>query len=312
MILIAAVLLLAFILDLALGETKYYHPLVGFGNLVNKLETRLNISSQQVSHYQWQQRFAGAIAWLVLTLPLPLLYFFCRGEHWSFYLLDAFIVYLAMGYRSLVEHAAQIATPLQAGDLAQARHFCGYIVSRDTSQLTEADIARATTESVLENGHDAVIASFIWFLIGGAPLVILHRLANTLDAMWGYKNSRFLHFGWFAARMDDLLGWPTAKISSLLYACQGNIISALNNAFKQGRKYKSLNGGWAMASGATALNISLGGSGIYHGKTIESVTLGCGPSVQAHDIFRSLKLVKNAVLIIIISCFMAAFTIQYF
>ncbi len=149
---------------------------------------------------------------------------------------------------------------------------------------------------MLENGHDAVIATVVWFAIGGAPLVILHRLSNTLDAMWGYKNSRFIYFGWFAARMDDFLGWPTAKITSLLYVCQGPLLIALDNAKIQGRQYKSLNGGWVMAAGATVLGIRLGGSASYHGKTIQSVTLGKGAQVSSKDIEPSLTLVSNALL----------------
>ena len=309
LLLTAAVLLLAFGLDNLLGETRRFHPLIGFGNLVYKIENWLNRCENQ-NHASAitnsKQRLLGSCAWLLLTLPLPIAYYVLRGEHWAFWLLDAFILYLAIGYRSLVEHAAQIAKPLAVGDMLQARHFCGYIVSRDTSALTEADIARATTESVLENGHDALIASLVWYAIGGIPLVILHRLANTLDAMWGYKNSRFLHFGWCAARMDDLFGWPTAKVSSLLYALQGNVFSALINAYQQGRQYKSLNGGWCMASGATALNFSIGGRGIYHGKEIETVTLGQGAMVQSKDITRSLKLVRNAAIIFIVINFAAS------
>jgi len=314
LLLISGVLFIAFCLDCLLGETRHFHPLIGFGNLVYKIENNFNKSiNQQTSQntkLMIKQRLIGSCAWLVLTLPLPIGYYFLRGEHWAFWLLDAVILYLAIGYRSLVEHAAQIAKPLATGDMQQARHFCGYIVSRDTSQLTDVDISRATTESVLENGHDAVIASLVCYAIGGIPLVILHRLANTLDAMWGYKNPRFLHFGWCAARMDDALGWPTAKISSLLYALQGNVFLALKNAYQQGRQYKSLNGGWCMASGATALSFSIGGRGIYHGKEIETVTLGQGPQVQSKDINRSLKLVRNAALIFIVITFIASFIIS--
>ncbi|CAM3139431.1 adenosylcobinamide-phosphate synthase CbiB [Moritella viscosa] len=306
---VSLILAAAFILDILLGEPHRYHPLVGFGNITNKLERLLNKKSNNKSNKPWQARLLGTFSWALLTLPLPLGYYLLHQDTFLFWCLDAVIVYSAIGYNSLVKHAKQIAVPLNNGDIQQARHFCSYIVSRDTSNLTEQEIARATTESVLENGHDAVIASLVWFAIGGAPLVILHRLVNTLDAMWGYKNPQFLYFGWCAARMDDLLGWPTAKISSLLYATQAlltrhtSMFNALRNGLCQGRQYKSLNGGWAMATGATVLNISLGGQGIYHGKIIESVTLGQGPQVNTADIEPSLHLVRNAAIIFIISYF---------
>jgi adenosylcobinamide-phosphate synthase len=231
--------------------------------------------------------------------------------------LDALILYFAVGLKSLKLHALQILKPLEENDLATARHFCGYLVSRKTDNLSEQDVSRATVESVLENGHDAAIASFFWFIIGGAPLVILHRLANTLDAMWGYKNKRFIHFGWCAARMDDLLGWPSAKISALLYAFQTNLsltktINSLKNGYQQSQQYKSLNGGWVMATGASVLNFKLGGSAIYHGKEVISVTLGCGNTLVNNDILRSINLVNKAVITLIVVSFCTEMTLYFY
>lgn len=301
----AVIMMLALILDALLGEPRRLHPLVGFGLLTQKLEKTCNRFKNKSN-----SRIAGVICWLVLTLPLPIAYFVIHQNNAFFWVLDVIVVYAAIGHKSLKQHAMQILKPLQNNDITQARHFCSYIVSRNTKTLSEPEIVRATTESVLENGHDAVIASLVWFMIGGAPLVILHRLANTLDAMWGYKNERFVHFGWCAARMDDLLGWPSAKITCLLFACQKRFYPALKNGFVQGRQYKSLNGGWVMASGATVLNFTLGGKAMYHGKIVESVTLGCGESVVANDIARSLALVKTAALIFITSCFFIHLTIR--
>lgn len=306
----ALVLIFAYLLDRLLGEPNRFHPLVGFGNLTNRLEQRFNHAHPDRDKTEVSPlaaRISGMLCWFALTTPLPLLYYFLHQDSWLFWGLDCLILYAAIGYNSLLKHARQILLPLAAGDINQARHYCSYIVSRNTSELTEQQIARATTESMLENGHDAVIATVVWFAIGGAPLAILHRLANTLDAMWGYKNSRFIYFGWFAARMDDLLGWPTAKITTLLYGCQGNLLSALRNARIQGRQYKSLNGGWVMASGATVLGISIGGRATYDGKVVESVTLGTGPQVTTKDVEPSLTLVGNALLI-----FIAGYTAVHF
>ena len=293
------VLILAFILDKLVGEVTKFHPLIGFGFFTNQLEAKFNHQSEAENTIALITKIKGMFCWLLLVLPLPLLYYFLRQDHCFFYLLDVFIVYFAIGFNSLVKHAMQISTPLQNNDLPTARHFCSYIVSRNTAQLNEQEISRATTESVLENGHDAVIASLVWYAIGGAPLVLIHRLANTLDAMWGYKNTRFIYFGWFAARIDDLLGWPSAKITSLLYAVQGRFFSSLKNGFKQGRQYKSLNGGWVMATGATVLNIKLGGIANYHGKQHKSVELGSGDPVSLSAIAPSLQLVQRAAFIFI-------------
>ncbi len=305
------ILFTALLLDLILGETKRFHPLVGFGYLANKIEAYVNRPTHS-KKTAIGLKLLGALCCLVLVLPLPIGYYILHENSWPYWCLDAVILYLALAYNSLVLHAKQILIPLQKNDLPSARHFCSYLVSRDTRKLNQQAIARATTESVLENGHDAVIASLVWFTLGGIPAVILHRLVNTLDAMWGYRNSRFVHFGYFSAKFDDLLGWPSAKITSLLYSCQGDFLLAMKNAYQQGRQYKSLNGGWVMAAGATVLKISLGGQASYHGKTIQSVTLGVGPSVNTHAIATSLTLVRNAAIIFIISYLFISITVSYF
>lgn len=324
---IAIIVMAAYVLDYFFAEVKRFHPLVGFGFLTTQLEKKLNPEqtltskasavdkTNKASHIgntgKWSPRLLGSLAWLLLCLPLPIFYYYFHQNTLLFWCLDALILYFAIGLKSLELHALQIFHPLEKNDLATAQHFCGYLVSRNTAQLSEQEISRATVESVLENGHDAAIASFVWFIIGGAPLVILHRLANTLDAMWGYKNQHFLHFGWCAARMDDLLGWPSAKITALLYACQvkysfTKMAYALKNGYQQSQHYKSLNGGWVMATGASVLNFTLGGTAIYHGKKVTSPLLGCGEPVTRSDISRSIKLVNSAAILFISICFFSA------
>lgn len=303
------IMMMAYHLDYLLGEVKRFHPLVGFGWLTSKIEKTVNSHHNETERTNiWLPRLLGILSWLVLCAPLPFIYYYFHQNNMFFWCLDAIVLYFSVGLKSLKLHALQILKPLEKSDLATARHFCGYLVSRKTDDLSEQDISRATVESVLENGHDAAVASFFWFIIGGAPFVILHRLANTLDAMWGYKNQRFLHFGWCAARMDDLLGWPSAKVSALLYALQTNLsvpktINALKNGYQQSHQYKSLNGGWVMATGASVLNFKLGGSAIYHGKEVISVTLGCGNALVKNDILRSIRLVNKAVITLIVIYF---------
>ena len=309
-------LLLALILDKYLGEAKRFHYLVGFGRLANIIELKLNHStaikqSKTIPIRSKTEIVLGAFSWCVLVLPIPILYILTIDTlswYWQV-VLDATLVYLALGLNSLHQHAQQIYQPLVHGNIEQARHFTGYIVSRDTRQLNEEDIARATVESVLENGHDAVIASLVYYMIGGAPLVILHRFANTLDAMWGYKNIQFKNFGYWSARADDILGFVSGKCSTLLYALQAKTWSCINkaivNAFFQGNQYKSHNGGWVMAAGATVMNITLGGSAYYHGNQVHSVQLGQGKKITVHDISKSLKLVINACMLLLLLLFFA-------
>lgn len=288
-------LLLALIIDHFIGEPSRFHPLVLFGKIANKIEHKLNRGSNK------RRFFTGIFAWFLLVLPLPLVFCWLMLVLPSYLvlILNVYVVYWAVALNSLKQHGMQIYQPLVDNDITQARHYCGYIVSRDTSELNEQDISRATTESMLENGHDGVTATLIYFALGGAPLVIMHRLSNTLDAMWGYRNEQYNYFGKCSARLDDLLGFISAKITALLFAIvglvNGSAMAALRNAYQQSLQYKSYNGGWVMASGATVINVCLGGTAVYFGKTVNSPQLGEGEIVQSKHIKASLTLVKQAV-----------------
>jgi adenosylcobinamide-phosphate synthase len=137
-----------------------------------------------------------------------------------------------------------------------------------------------------------------YFVLGGAPLVILHRLVNTLDAMWGYKTQRFLHFGWCAARLDDLMGFFSACATCLMYGLQARpfykIKQILLIAWQQSQQYKSKNGGLCISGAAQVLHFRLGGSASYHGKVVTGSPLGIGRVVQISDIAASIQLVKRA------------------
>jgi adenosylcobinamide-phosphate synthase len=207
----------------------------------------------------------------------------------------AVLLYLALGHRSLHDHARLIATALRAGNLDAARGRLSHIVSRDTATLNTTDIAKGAVESVLENGNDAVFAALFWFTIGGAPAVVAYRLANTLDATWGYRNARYLHFGWAAARLDDFLNYLPARLTALTYALMGNTLRALRCWRAQGATWKSPNAGPVMAAGAGSLCVQLGGPAVYCGQREERPLLGAGVPPEVDDIDRALGLVRRGV-----------------
>ena len=211
---------------------------------------------------------------------------------------SAYILYVAIGWRSLTEHAQAIFVALDKQDMNSARDAVSRIVSRDCDQLNETEVSVAATESVLENGADAIFAAIFWFLIAGVPGVICYRLANTLDAMWGYKNDRFLNFGWAAARFDDALNYFPARLTALSYAIIGHTRYAIRCWFTQAKIWKSPNAGPVMASGAGAIQVSLGGKAVYHGTThlrpllglrLSSITQANSSSIKA-----ACKLVNKA------------------
>ena len=290
----------ALLLDYLFDEVRKFHPLVGFGNIASAIEKRLNNSN-------YPQKILGAFSWGILVLPLPAILWAVQLSENISILVDILILYFALGANSLKAHVLAVFHALKSDDIELARQKVAMIVSRDTQSLDDKEIARATVETTFENGHDAVIASLFWFVIGGAPLVIIHRFANTLDAMWGYRNKRFNRFGWFAAKADDLLGLPSALISGLAYLfaqsdARNQLWDLAKKSFRQCINYKSLNGGWTIATGAYAINIKLGGTSEYAGKVYRSV-LGDGRDIDQQDIKVATQLVDKAVIVFVVFIF---------
>ena len=283
----------ALLLDRLLGEPRRWHPLVGYGQVVSGVESRLNRSNDTAR----RQRMYGAIAVAMLVLPLAPLCWFIERLPVIGSLAGTLLLYLTLGGRSLSEHAHQVAAALRANDLDGARQFVGRMVSRDTSSMQPADVARATVESVLENGNDALFGALFWFFVAGAPGAVVYRLANTLDAMWGYRTSRYLHFGWAAARLDDLLNYLPARLTALTYAVLGHTVGAWRCWQTQGRQWESPNAGPVMAAGAGALGIQLGGPAFYHGAYTHRPILGEGLPATGDDIDRALRLVRHGVVL---------------
>jgi len=274
--------LAAVLLDRLLGEPKRWHPLVGFGNLAAMIEKRLNQRSI----------LAGALAWLLVVGPWVALAFWLHP--WAPLAIDIVLLTFALGARSLCEHAEAIAKPLQEGRLEEARQRVGWIVSRDTSNLDESGVAKAGVESVLENGNDAIFGTLFWFALLGGPGALLFRLANTLDAMWGYRNERYNLFGRTAARLDDAMNWLPARLTALSYALLGQTRMALACWRTQAPGWESPNAGPVMAAGAGSLGVALGGAAIYHGHEEIRPPLGQGPAPVAGDLRRAIVLVQNS------------------
>ena len=274
--------LVAVLLDRRFGEAQRFHPLVGFGNLVAIIEKRLNRRT----------RLSGIFSWMIAVLPAAGLAFMLRPS--APFVVDVVLLYFALGAQSLAEHAEAVAKPLREGRLDEARQRVGWIVSRETSQLDESGIAKAGVESVLENGNDAIFGTLFWFALLGGPGALLFRLANTLDAMWGYRTERFNHFGWAAARIDDGLNWLPARLTALTYALLGQTRNALACWRTQAPGWESPNAGPVMSAGAGSLGVLLGGAAIYHGEVEIRPPLGAGPAPVAADLGRAIALIRHS------------------
>lgn len=280
---IALIVFAALALDARLGEPRRWHPLVGFGRLAQAVERWVYADSI----------LRGALAVVLLVTPFTALALLTDRLPWSA-VLDVLLLYLALGWKSLGQHAGRVRDALRSDDLPAARQHLGFMVSRETAALDHEGVAGATVESVLENGNDAVFGAIFWFVIAGVPGVVLYRLANTLDAMWGYRNGRYLRYGRAAARLDDVLNFIPARLTALSYSLIGHFGRALRCWLSQGAQWKSPNAGPVMAAGAGSLGVLLGGTACYHGTTQVRPPLGAGHNAGTGDIDRALRLIRHA------------------
>jgi adenosylcobinamide-phosphate synthase len=279
----------AVLLDFMIGEPRRFHPLVGFGWLANKLEAWLNIANKT---NKANQRWVGMFTLVLLLTPFILVaYWLCHIPVVNI-VADTLLLYFAIGHKSLHDHARAVTHALGNHDEASAKMAASYMVSRDSAAIEPVP---ATVESVLENGNDGVFGALFWFFIAGGTGALLFRLANTMDAMWGYKTPRFYYFDWAAARLDDVLDYIPARLTALTYAILGNTKLALNCWKTQAPLWDSPNAGPVMAAGAGALGVQLGGAARYQGEWHERPTLGAGEPPITDDIERALKLVRHGV-----------------
>jgi len=294
----AALLVAGVLIDILLGEARRWHPLVGFGNVAGIIERHLN---------KGKLRFLrGALAWIIAVIPLTVAaVWLCGLAGWA---LHVAMLYFALGLRSLRDHNIPIAQALYNGQLATARTLTARIVSRDTANAGGDDLAKASAESLLENGNDAVFGTLFWFVVAGGPGALLFRLANTLDAMWGYRSTRFLDFGCVAARIDDALNYIPARLTALSYVLLADDRAVAWRCWRvQAPRWPSPNAGPVMASGAGALGLALGGSAVYDGVAEQRPALGEGRKPQARDIQRAWKLVEATTLLwLAVACTAAA------
>ena len=264
----------AFIIDMIIGDPRSrFHPVVLMGNLISLLEKFL----YNVNDSNTKKLIKGAI--LVVIVILVSFGIGFAIHHLTMMielqiaevLVEALVLSFMISPRSLSEAGKELYNFLIAGDVDQARYKVGWIVGRDTDKLDEPEIVRATVETIAENTVDGIISPLFFFAIGGLPLAIAYRAANTMDSMLGYKNDKYLYFGRAAARLDDVLNYLPARVTALLFIIAAMILNLdYKNSVaimkRDANKHPSPNGGYAEATVAGALNIRLGGFNSYFGK----------------------------------------------
>ena len=289
-------LLIGFCLDLLLGDPHWApHPVRAIGALIAGLEKGL----RRLFPKSPAGELTGGVVLVVLTLAIPtgltvLLLWACRLVNpWLALAVESLLSYQLLATKSLAAESRKVYDALKTGDLDKARYAVSMLVGRDTASLDEAGVARAAVETVAENASDGVIAPLIFLAIGGAPLGMFYKAANTMDSMVGYKNDKYLYFGRAAAKFDDILNFFPARIAGVLM-CLGSTAAGYDGknawrVFKRDRKnHKSPNSAHTEAACAGALQLRLAGPNFYFGKLVEKPYIGDDQRpIEALDILRS-------------------------
>lgn len=287
MILAAVKITAGFILDLIIGDPHSFpHPVRLIGRLISFLE---KILLKNV-----YERAAGVIltAAVVLTAYFSVMYI--SALSWA---LEVFIIYTVFALRSLSSEAIKIYDYLVTGDNDSARVCVSYLVSRDTENMDRTGIIRAAVETVTENIVDGVTAPMFYLFAGGAPLGMAYKAANTLDSMVGYKNEKYLSFGWASARFDDILNFIPARITGFLLIpiaslfTGGSVTGSYRILLRDRYNHSSPNSGHSESASAGALGIRLGGPASYFGVVQDKPYIGDKvKDLEPEDIKKAVRL----------------------
>lgn len=277
-----------FTADLLVGDPARLHPVAGFGTVAQRLEAALYAPTRRrgvlfvALLVGTAAAFGEALRRLASRAGVP-------GAA------TAALLWTALGGRSLRREAERVASALDASAPESARAALPALVGRDTTGLDEPELCRAVVESVAENTADAVVGPLVWGAVCGPAGIAAHRAANTLDAMVGHRSDRYASFGWAAARLDDLMGWPAARAGALLAAAAaptvgGSTTYAWQTLRRDGAAHPSPNAGRMEAAFAGALGVRLGGPLRYGARVETRPMLGSGARPSTGDIRRANRL----------------------
>ena len=252
-------LVIAMLLDAVFGEPRMLwdrlpHPAVLMGRLVAFLDRTLNTGQDRKSK--------GVLALSLLCFTAAVIGSLLSQFGW---VIEIIVAAILLAQKSLVDHVRAVATGLRTS-IEEGQFAVSMIVSRDTKDMNEAQVARSAIESAAENFSDGVIAPAFWFLVGGLPAMLVYKFVNTADSMIGYKTEKYLEFGWASARIDDLLNWIPARLSMLLIVVFAKRSVNFRAIISKAKRHKSPNAGWPEAAMARAINVALAGPRSYDGQ----------------------------------------------
>jgi len=285
-------LVIGFSLDSILGDPSWMpHPIRLFGKTIGFFENKLNRGNRlKLNGIASVLILVGSVYVLVMLIQNLI----CGNA----VILVAFLsvgLYFFIANRSLVHESWLVMKALKKGTLDDARYQLSRIVGRETKSLSEQQIRTAVLETMSENLSDAVVAPLFWYGIGGLPAMSAYKMANTLDSMIGYKDERYLRFGWAAARLDDVLNFIPARITAIMIAVLCASPRSLSFIVRYGRKHASPNSGYPEAAMAGVLNCRFGGPNVYHGIVVDKPFIGSNIRELSDSDFYKVALINYCV-----------------
>ncbi len=298
-------IIVASIFDLMFADPYWFpHPVRGMGKLIQYGEIIL----RRIPIYT---KLSGIVLVLFVTacsyFATHCLIIFCSafGNMLQMFI-SAVLIYFTLSIRGLVKEAQKIVVLLEVDDINGARKQLANIVGRDTANMDKDQIKCACIESLAENIVDGVLSPLFYAFIGGAPLAMAYKSVNTMDSMIGYKNEKYIEFGWAAARLDDLANYLPARISRFVipaaaFLCGASPYKSFKISMSDGQKHPSPNSGISEAAFAGALSIQMGGESFYNG--VRSVK----PFIGRAEESLSLLKIKKSIHIVYVSSFISIF-----
>lgn len=275
----AALLIGAFLVDLAVGDPRWLpHPVVVMGKIISHGE-RLSLSGNARRDFLAGMTLSLFLILLSAAVALGLVALFDLLPLWLSFSATAALASTTLATRSLLDAVKLIEAPLRTGNLVSAREKLGRIVGRETADLNQDRVLRASLESLSESTCDGIVAPLFYLFLGGVPLAIAYKAVSTLDSMIGYRTERHFYFGKFAARLDDAMNFIPARLTAMFLiiatmAVHLNPSRALRIAWRDHANHLSPNAGYPEAALAGAFGIRLGGPSVYFGKEVGKPYMG--------------------------------------
>jgi len=291
---------IAYILDLVFGDPQnIIHPVQIIGKMIS-LGEKILLKEKSGSRYKF---FAGIILNIFvvsITYGLTCLIYKSSKISGVFTLIEIYLMYTVFSVNSLAREGNRVYNILKEGNIEKARKDLSYLVSRDTETMDEKMIIRSTMETISENTVDGIVAPMFYMFLGGLPLAMTYKAINTFDSMVGYKNEKYMDFGKFSAKLDDVANFIPARITGILIVIASMILgydykNSLKIFIRDRKNHSSPNSAHAEASVAGALGVQFGGRVSYFGKEVDKPVIGDKiKDFELEDIKKNIKIMYAA------------------